>query len=183
MRGVQIGMLYKILGKFDTNGFVNTDIPEVDETSYCLVDLTMLWHQQMGQIGEKGLCAMHSKDMDEGFHDCSFEFDLCEHCVYGKQNHVKFPSRATRDKGIMELVHSDMFGPILIPSLGGSLYYGSIINDFSKKMWLCFLRKKSKVFEKFKEFKTIVENQTKNKIKVLRTNNGGEFFGKEFDQF
>jgi hypothetical protein len=96
---------------------------------------------------------------------------------------VRFPSGATRENGILELVHSDVFGPITIPSLGGSMYYISFIDDFSRKTWIHFLRKKSKVFEIFKEFKSFVENQTDKKIKVLRTNNRGEFCGKEFDHF
>ena len=44
------------------------------------------------------------------------------------------------------------------------------------------MRNKSKVFDKFKEFKALVENQTKKKIKVLRTDNGGEFCKKEFEE-
>jgi hypothetical protein len=50
-------------------------------------------------------------------------------------------------------------------------------------MWVYFLRKKSKVFKKFKEFKSLVENQTDMKIKVIRTENGGEFCRKDFEQF
>jgi hypothetical protein len=46
-----------------------------------------------------------------------------------------------------------------------------------------FSRKKSEVFDKFKEFKALVENQTEKKIKVLRTDNGGEFCGNEFEEF
>jgi hypothetical protein len=91
---------------------------------------------------------------------------------------VRFPSRAIRENGILELVHSDVFGPVTVPSLSGSLYYVSFIDDFSRKTWIYFLRKKSEVFEKFKEFKALVENQTDKKIKVLRTDNGGEFYGK-----
>jgi hypothetical protein len=49
--------------------------------------------------------------------------------------------------------------------------------------WLYFPRKKSKVFNKFKEFKFLVENQIDKKIKVLRNNNGGEFCGKDFELF
>ena len=78
-------------------------------------------------------------------------------------------------------MHIDVFLLITVPSLGGSLYYVSFIDDFSRKTWIYFLRKKSEVFERFKEFKALVEIQTDNKIKVLRTDNGGEFFGKEFD--
>jgi hypothetical protein len=46
-----------------------------------------------------------------------------------------------------------------------------------------FLRKKSEVFDRFKEFKALVENQTKKRIKVSRTDNGGHFCGNEFEEF
>ena len=68
-----------------------------------------------------------------------------------------------------------MFGPVPIPSLGGSLYYVSFIGVFSRNTWLYFLKKKLEVFIKFKEYKDLVENQIGKKIKVLRTGNGGEF--------
>ena len=76
-----------------------------------------------------------------------------------------------------------MFGPVPVPSLGKSLYYVSFIDDFSRRTWVYFLRQKSEVFSKFKEFKALVENQTNKKIKVLRTDNGGEFCLREFEQF
>jgi transposase InsO family protein len=76
-----------------------------------------------------------------------------------------------------------VFGPIPVPSLGKYVYYVSFIDDFSRNTWIYFLRKKSKVFDKFKELKALVENQTEKKIKVLRTDNGGEFYGNEFEEF
>lgn len=94
---------------------------------------------------------------------------------------MRFSSSTIMEKGILELIHKDLFGPVLVPSLGESLYYVSFINDFSRNMWLYFLKKKSEVFSKFKEFKDIVENQLGNKIKVLRTDNRGAFYGKEFE--
>jgi hypothetical protein len=60
-----------------------------------------------------------------------------------------------------------------IPSLGKSVYYVLFIDEFSRKTWLYFFKKESEVFHMFKEFKALVENQTKKKIKVLRTDNGG----------
>jgi transposase InsO family protein len=126
---------------------------------------------------------MHNKGIVEGFLQCGLEVDFCQHCIYGKQSRVRFPSGAIRENGILELMHGDVFGPVTVPSLGGSLYYVSFIGDFSRKTWIYFLRKKSKVFKKFKEFKSLVENQIDKKIKVLRTDNDGEFCGKEFDQF
>ena len=63
------------------------------------------------------------------------------------------------------------------------MYYVSFIDDFSRNIWIYFLRKKSEVFSKFKEFKALVDNQSENKIKVLRTDHGGEFYGNEFEDF
>jgi len=126
---------------------------------------------------------MHNKGMVEDFPECNLEVNFCEHCIYGKQSQVRFPSGATRRTGVLELAHSDVFGSVTVRSLGGSMYYVSFIDHFSKKTWIYFLRKKSEVFEKFKGFKSLVENQTYKKIKVLRTDNGGEFCEKDFEQF
>jgi hypothetical protein len=93
---------------------------------------------------------MHNKGMVEDFPTCNLEVDFCEHCIYGKQSQVRFPSRATRENGVLELVHSDVFGHFSVPSLGGSLYYVSFIDDFSRKTWIYFLRKKSEVFKNSK---------------------------------
>ena len=115
--------------------------------------------------------------------NCSLDFDFYEHCVYGKHNRVSFPSGAKRANKILQLVHSDVFGPVSVPSLGKSLYYVSFIDEFSRNTWIYFLRKKSEVFDKFKEFKALVENQIEKKIKAPRTDNGGEFCNKEFEEF
>jgi hypothetical protein len=96
----------------------------------------------MEHIGEKRIQAMHIKGMVEGFPECGLEVDFCEHFLYGKQSRVRFPFRATRENGILELVYSDVFGPVTMPSLGRSLYYVSFIDYFSRKTWIYFLRKK-----------------------------------------
>jgi hypothetical protein len=57
------------------------------------------------------------------------------------------------------------------------VYCVSFIDEFLRNTWIYFLRKKYEVFDRFKEFKALVENQTKKIIKVLRTNNGGELCG------
>jgi len=71
---------------------------------------------------------------------------------------VSFPSCGKRAKHILELVHSDVFGPLKVPSLGKFVYYVSFIDDFSRNTWIYFLKKKSEVFDRFKEFKALVEN-------------------------
>jgi hypothetical protein len=185
--GVWCGTLYKFLGRTYTNGCNSSIVLEQtnkeDKTNIVPQKKTMLWHQRLGHIGEKGLRTLHGKGMVVGISNCTLDFDLCEHCIYGKHNRVRFPSGATRAKGILELIHSDVFGPVPVPSLGKSMYYVSFIDDFSRNTWIYFLRKKYEVFDKFKEFKALVENQTEKKIKILRTDNGGEFYGNEFKEF
>jgi len=76
-----------------------------------------------------------------------------------------------------------MFGPVKVPSLGKSVYYVTFINDFPRNTCIYFLKTKSNVFDRFKEFKALVENQTGKKIKVLSPDNGGEFYSREFQEF
>jgi hypothetical protein len=86
---------------------------------------------------------MHNKCMVEGFLDCNLEVDFCEHRIYGKKKWVRFPFGAIKVKGILELIHSDVLGPVTVPSLGGSIYYASFIDYFSRKTCIYFMRKKS----------------------------------------
>jgi transposase InsO family protein len=67
--------------------------------------------------------------------------------------------------------------------LGGREYYVTFIDDHSRKTWIYFLKTKSEVFKRFQEFKDLVENQTGKKIKVLRSDNGGEYTSTEFAYF
>jgi transposase InsO family protein len=67
--------------------------------------------------------------------------------------------------------------------LGGCEYYVTFIDDHSRKTWIYFLKTKSEVFKRFQEFKALVENQTRRKIKVLRSDNGGEYTSTEFKNF
>jgi transposase InsO family protein len=88
-----------------------------------------------------------------------------------------------RVEGILQLVHSHVFGPVSVPSLVKYVYCVSFIDEFSRNTWIYFLRNKYEVFDRFKEFKVLVENQTEKIIKVLRTDNGGEFCRNEFEEF
>jgi len=106
-----------------------------------------------------------------------------KNCVYGKQNRVSLPSSGKRVKQILEPLHSDVFEPMKVRSLGKSMYYVSFIDEFSRNTWIYFLKKKPEVFDMFKEFKALEENETEKKIKVLRTDNGGEFCSMEFEEF
>lgn len=68
-------------------------------------------------------------------------------------------------------------------ALSGAEYFLIFIDDHSRKTWIYFLKTKDEVFCRFKEFKVLVENLTGKKIKVLRSNNGGEYVDKDFTNF
>lgn len=59
----------------------------------------------------------------------------------------------------------------------------SIIDDFSRKIWIFILKEKSEAFQKFKEWCVEVEAEKELKLGCLRTDNGLEYLSKEFDSF
>ena len=81
------------------------------------------------------------------------------------------------------MVHTDVWGPFPVSSLGGSRFYVTLIDDFSRKVWVYFLKHKSDVFATFTKGKAEVENQTNLKVKCLRSDNGGEYDKSEFKAF
>ena len=73
----------------------------------------------------------------------------------GKEYQESLSEKYTKTKGALELIHSDVCGPIPSISLSGYEYYVTFIDDYSKKTWIYFLKTKSEVFGKFKEFKAL----------------------------
>ena len=147
MRGVRIGTLYKLLGSAFNNGCNSTIVPEGknegDRVLTVSREKTTIWHRKGGTYWREGSSTITRKNMAEGMSDYTLDFDFCEHCLSGKHNRVRFSSGGVRAKGILELIHSDVFGPVPVPSLGKSVYYVSFIDDFSRKTFIYFLCKKS----------------------------------------
>ena len=78
-----------------------------------------------------------------------------------------------------DLIHGDLMGPFSHPSIKKVRFVLIFVDDFSHFIWIYFLRKKSEVFQHLKDFKALVETQSGKKIKVLRTDNGGEYVNHE----
>jgi transposase InsO family protein len=108
---------------------------------------------------------------------------VCKGCALGKNVKGSFPSSNNRSNKILESIHSDVCGPMTVASLNGYLYYVLFIDDHSRKTWIYFLKNKDGVLAKLQEFKAQVENLTGRKIKVLRSDNGGEYTSNEFINF
>ena len=84
---------------------------------------------------------------------------------------------------MLELVHGDLCGPITPSTSARNRYIFVLIDDHFRYMWTILLREKSDAFEKFKNFKVMVEQETKQSIKTFRTDRGGEFTSSEFNVF
>jgi transposase InsO family protein len=110
---------------------------------------------------------------------------VCNGCAQGKNIKNPFPKRDIKAEGVLELIqldHSCMW-PNAINSISGYVYYVSFIDDYSRKTWIYFLKSKDEVFSKFKEFNALIENLSKRKMKILRSDNGEEYTSKEFANF
>jgi hypothetical protein len=75
----------------------------------------------------------------------------CEACMEGEQHRQPFPQESsTRAEAPLQLVHADLCGKMNTQALGGSSYYFALIDDYSRKTWMYFLKGKTQAFGKFK---------------------------------
>ena len=77
-------------------------------------------------------------------------------CAQGNNAKNPFPKSDSKEKGILAIIHSDIYGPIQTTSLSGYNYSASFIDDYSQKTWIYFLKKKDEVFERLKVSKALV---------------------------
>ncbi|MCO5575276.1 hypothetical protein L7F22_029076 [Adiantum nelumboides] len=144
-----------------------------------------LWHARFGHVGYGSLMTLQRHNM---VHDLSLlempPRHVCEGCVLGKMHRFAFSQdgsvRATRK---LQLVHSDVCGPMRTPSVGNSLYFVTFIDDFSRFCWVYPLKAKSDVFAVFQHYVSMVENETGCKVQTLRTDRGGEYMSGAFKDF
>ncbi|XXG64806.1 hypothetical protein AAC387_Pa05g2660 [Persea americana] len=133
-------------------------------------------------MSEKGMKILHFKGKLEGLKSLDLEF--YEDCVFGKQKKVTFSKGGRPPKSErLELVHTDVWGQTQLPSLGGSSYFVTFIDDATRKLWVYPMKHKSDVFDVFKKWKALVENEIGLKLKCLRSDNGGEYCSKEFEEY
>jgi hypothetical protein len=148
-----------------------------DNTNLC-----ELWNRRFAHLHYKTLPTL--RKMVAGIPELQEEHEgICRGCTLGKNTKGPYPSSDSRSKGILDLVQSNVCGPMTISSLVGFLYYVTFIDDISWKTRIYLIKTKDEVFSRFQEFKTQVENLTGKKIKFLRTDNGGEYISKHFSDF
>lgn len=144
-----------------------------------------MWHRRLGHINSQDLNTMKNGVVEGISYPDRAVIDKskCITCCEGKQARLPFTHKGTRSEAVLELVHADVCGPMEQVSIGSSRYFLLFVDDFSRMAFVYFLKAKSEVYKYFKEFKAFVERQTGRKLKVLRTDNGGEFCSLEMKCF
>ncbi|KAG7599415.1 Reverse transcriptase RNA-dependent DNA polymerase [Arabidopsis suecica] len=132
-----------------------------------------IWHARLGHPHPRALSLMLPK--------VSFQNLDCEACILGKHCKAIFPKSSTIYESCFDLIHSDVWtSPCL--SRENQKYFVTFIDEKSKYTWLTLLPSKDRVLEAFKNFHTYVTNQYNAKIKIFRSDNGGEYTSQAFKE-
>mgnify|MGYP002775250692 FL=1 len=162
-----------------------TPIQALTATGYIHADSTLLWHHRLGHLNPKSMKTGQIHKLLEGIPTRPFKYiSVCEGCIYGKQCRQKFATNNNKKtERPLQVVHSDLCGPMQTTSLDGNRYFISFIDDFTRFTILYFLKEKSGAFKAFISYKAYVENHGQHKISTIRSDNGGEYFSKEWIKF
>ncbi len=141
-----------------------------------------LWHRRLGHLGADSLLQLVKDNMVTGISIKAADITLpfCEPCILGKQTRLPFSESTTKTERPLELVHMDVCGPFQVPSLGGSVYMATFLDDFTGFSAVHPIVLKSHVGALIKRVFIQWENQLstpeqKFTVKAVRTDNGGEY--------
>lgn len=164
---------------------LKTEVQQVNVTTQtqrlCVHD----WHRVLGHrdiqvIKDMPLLVDGMKIVQCGLH-CE---QNCQVCIKGKMTHLPFPVKSrARSAAPLDLIHSDICGPMQTQTPQGKRYILTFIDDFSKYTTVYLLREKSEAFTKFKEFYQLTQNQFERRIRAFRSDRGGEYTGELFVKF
>ena len=103
------------------------------------------------------------------------DYETCVNCIKSKQTN-KSKKGAKRSTNLLEIIHTNICRPDM--DANSPKYFITFIDDYSRYMYLYLLRSKDEALDAFKVFKAEVENQCGKHIKIVRSDKGGEYYGK-----
>lgn len=153
----------------------------VSGNAYAVTDLTT-WHKRMGHLNMADVKRLPL--CTEGVTISGKEVNtVCIPCCEAKQTRLPFPNSGSRANALLDIIHTDLCGPMETSSVGGGKYFITFIDDYSRKVYVYFLKNKLDITSVFKKFKDEVENELERKIKILRSDNGKEYCNNDFSDF
>ncbi|CAI7806973.1 unnamed protein product [Closterium sp. NIES-53] len=163
------------------------------------VDATAAWAKASSRSGEadwetwhERLCHVKFPMLQKMLKDGSLkglevkgavkEIGSCPTCLETKFTKFPFGSGTGPANAPLALVHMDVVGPTRAPSLSGSRYFLTIVDDHMRAVWVYPLKTKGEVAAAvLKEWMPRAQRESGHKVKVIRTDNGGEFIGADFE--
>lgn len=123
------------------------------------MDYTRRWHTRLDHMNIRSMETLAKKGYVKREEISHLGF--CEACTMGKSHKQKFPKAKHTSQGILDYIHTDLWGsPNTTSSLYGAHYFLTYTDDYSKKVWIYFLKTRDEIFSCFAEWKVLVENQT-----------------------
>ncbi|GKD94437.1 putative RNA-directed DNA polymerase [Tanacetum coccineum] len=138
-----------------------------------------LWHSRLGHPADQVLVVL-KKELSLSK---STNVSACEVCHRAKQTREPFPLSDHKSEKVGDLIHVDLWGLYRVTSREGFKYFLTIVDDFSRAVWVFLIKNKDEVFNEIFNFVKLVHNQFDTKIKVMRSDNGTEFVNKRLNAF
>lgn len=142
-------------------------------------------HRKMGHRDPAAIRKMASDGLIEGLQivDCGIK-EVCDVCMKGKMTRIPFPKKsASESSALLDLIHTDVCGPMRTATPSGKRYIVTFIDDYSSFTFVILLTHKSEVDETMRCFVALCENKFGRKPKVMRSDRGGEYTSKELVKY
>ena len=99
----------------------------------------------------------------------------CISCQLGKQPVLPFNTNESISTDIFDLIHSDVWGPSPVSSIGESQYFVVFVDDYSRYSWIFHMKHCSELLQVYSNFAKMVETQFSKRIKIFRSDNALEY--------
>ena len=135
-----------------------------------------LWHKRLGHISKDRVERLIKTNILPALKN---DLEICVDCCRGKMTKIR-KKIAVRSSDLLDVIHTDISGPYTA-TLCRNFYFITFIDDYSRYGYLYLIKEKAESLDKFKIFRTEVEKQLGKVIKVVRSDRGGEYYGKHGD--
>ncbi|GFY30254.1 retrovirus-related Pol polyprotein from transposon TNT 1-94 [Trichonephila clavipes] len=144
-----------------------------------------IWHERFGHANVDYILKTSRLNAVRGLPKIKRPFNFeCEPCRLNKYKRVSFQSiECTRSKAPLNLLHCDVWGPANVIGKRGEKYYLSVLDDYSRRMFIFPMCHKSDTYDILAKFIIRAERQLDLKVKAVRTDFGGEFIASILSDF
>ena len=150
--------------------FMGVTVARSNRTGKETLSSSVLWHLRLGHPSYGVLSSLPVLDNNVVNHT-----DSCDICFTAKQTRVVFQESSNKATAQFELIHCDVWGPYRTPSSCGAVYFLTIVDDYSRAVWVHLMLEKSETATLLKNFCAMSVRQFGRHVKTFRTDNGTEF--------